>query len=356
MPIFMDRHDVAEEITAEIVAEIHQEDLKIQHKYSCKGITYWYDDQRKTAFCLVEAPNKEAITEMHAQAHGEVPNTIIEVDTSIVESFLGRIEDPDKSQKKELNIINNPAFRILCVIHLLENSIPILPTRKQYEIIKSIIENAGGRLINGDNSYLLVSFTSTTQAITTAIAIKKEFTVNNTAKKFLHFGISAGVPVTKAHGFFEETLKTAIRLASISQERVVITSEVKELYESENQNKKLDARLFKTLPFQDERFLNEILDYLDSEWQNPHLGVDDFCSNLGLSTSQLYRKTKNLFKSSTNNLVQKKRLDEAFKLLVKKDRHISEIAFETGFNSAAYFTKCFRNRYNILPSNYLKNA
>ncbi len=43
MPIYMDRHDVAEEVTAEIVAQIHQEDLRIQHKYCCKGITYWYD-------------------------------------------------------------------------------------------------------------------------------------------------------------------------------------------------------------------------------------------------------------------------------------------------------------------------
>ncbi|MGO4918742.1 AraC family transcriptional regulator [Maribacter spongiicola] len=32
------------------------------------------------------------------------------------------------------------------------------------------------------------------------------------------------------------------------------------------------------------------------------------------------------------------------------------MAFETGFNSAAYFTKCFQKEYNILPSNYLKSV
>lgn len=79
MPIYMDRHDVAKVVTAEIVVKIHQEDLRIQHKYCCRGITYWYDDGRKTAFCLVEAPNKEAIVEMHAKAHGEVPNTGIAI-------------------------------------------------------------------------------------------------------------------------------------------------------------------------------------------------------------------------------------------------------------------------------------
>jgi len=53
----MDRHDVSESVTAEMVAQLHQADLKIQHKYACRGLTYWFDDLRKTAFCLVEAPS-----------------------------------------------------------------------------------------------------------------------------------------------------------------------------------------------------------------------------------------------------------------------------------------------------------
>lgn len=116
MPIYMDRHDVSGEVTAEIVADLHQKDLKIQHKFNCKGLTYWFDDKRKTAFCLIEAPNKTAIKEMHDQAHGEVPHRIIEVDDAVVESFLGRIEYPEKSQKTELNIINDPAFRTIMVV------------------------------------------------------------------------------------------------------------------------------------------------------------------------------------------------------------------------------------------------
>ena len=55
---------------------------------------------------------------MHNQAHGQVPHSIIEVDASIVESFLGRLEDPEKTQNTELNIINDPAFRTIMVIGL----------------------------------------------------------------------------------------------------------------------------------------------------------------------------------------------------------------------------------------------
>ncbi|MEJ2053663.1 MAG: DUF4242 domain-containing protein, partial [Calditrichaceae bacterium] len=126
----MDRHDVSEAVTAENVAQLHREDLKIQHKYGCRSLTYWFDDTRKTAFCLVEAPDKNAIIEMHKHAHGEVPHQIIEVDAAIVESFLGRIEDPEKAQNTNLNIINDPAFRTLMVMtithHSFKNSDPFI--------------------------------------------------------------------------------------------------------------------------------------------------------------------------------------------------------------------------------------
>src|SRR5680860_417706 len=128
MPIFMDRHVVSEAVTAEIVAQIHQEDLKIQHKYDCRGLTYWFDDARKTAFCLIEAPDRNAIVEMHHHAHGNVPHQIIAVDKTIVESFLGRIEDPEKAQNTNLNIINDPAFRTIMMVtienHSFKNSDP----------------------------------------------------------------------------------------------------------------------------------------------------------------------------------------------------------------------------------------
>ena len=49
-------------------------------KYGVRFITYWFDEVRSTAFCLVEAPNKEAIQQAHDEAHGDVPSEIIEVD------------------------------------------------------------------------------------------------------------------------------------------------------------------------------------------------------------------------------------------------------------------------------------
>jgi hypothetical protein len=112
----MDRHDVSDDVTAEKIAQIHQEDLKVQKEFGCRGLTYWFDDKRKTAFCLIEAPDAKAIQKMHNKAHGQVPHSIIEVESNIVESFLGRIQDPEKARDTGLNIINDPAFRTIMVI------------------------------------------------------------------------------------------------------------------------------------------------------------------------------------------------------------------------------------------------
>ena len=55
MPLFMDRHDIQGAI-AEEVAQAHHSDLKIQSRHYCKALTYWYDESRGAAFCLIEAP------------------------------------------------------------------------------------------------------------------------------------------------------------------------------------------------------------------------------------------------------------------------------------------------------------
>jgi hypothetical protein len=57
MPIFMDRHDI-NGVTAEDLAKVHQKDLEIQHLYNFRGLTYWFDEERGTTFCSVEAPDR----------------------------------------------------------------------------------------------------------------------------------------------------------------------------------------------------------------------------------------------------------------------------------------------------------
>src|SRR2546427_757116 len=109
MPIFLDRHDVVE-FSAEEVAKLHVKDLEVQGKYGVKFLTYWYDAERRTTFCLVDAPDKETADKVHAEAHGHVANEMIAVDLSAVEAFLGRIQDPPSAKTMP---IDDSAFRAI---------------------------------------------------------------------------------------------------------------------------------------------------------------------------------------------------------------------------------------------------
>lgn len=367
MPIYMDRHDVSGEVTAEIVADLHQKDLKIQHKFNCKGLTYWFDDKRKTAFCLVEAPDKTAIKEMHDQAHGAVPHRIIEVDGAVVESFLGRIEDPEKSQKTELNIINDPAFRTIMVVGVKPFSLRETLDKKVNSFIirhhRTVIDTINvynGRLVKQNPYHFLVSFDSVTNAVLCSLKIQGEFekgpVSENRSLIKLNIGLSAGVPVDEKEGFFENTIKTAHSYFELVRGTVVLSSEVKELYESENLNTPITPGSVVALSQSEEKFLKDLVDFTEKEWNNTSLHTDDFSRYFGFSKSRLYRKLMAMTGKSPNTYLKDYRLCKALDLLNKKNMNISEVAFETGFNSPAYFSKCFQETFGILPSEYMRSG
>ena len=273
----MDRHDIPHGITAKHVAEMHQEDLKVQHLYGCKGMTYWCDDSRMTAFCLIEAPNRKALQDMHNHAHGDVPHSIIEVDGKIVESFLGRIEDPESIKSKELELIDETAFRFIMVAsleNLYLNNGDSFNTKTELlnfkESIAGIIDDFDGRVVQSKSDCFLGSFTSVSKAVSCALEVQtgfKEFIgINNITNINLQIGLSAGVPVTRKESLFEDAIRVAERFCNTVKGQIVLSSEIKELYKSENSNVFVDSKFIKTLHPSDEKFLNILMDYTDSKY------------------------------------------------------------------------------------------
>ena len=366
MPIYMDRHDVSETVTAEIVAQLHQQDLKIQDQFGCRGLTYWFDDKRKTAFCLIEAPAKKAIQKMHQFAHGEVPNKIIEVDPHIVESFLGRIEDPQKAKDKSLNIINDPAFRTVMVIGLRSVAKKQTDPAKykssffnySQEILK-LLQVYEGTIVKKTENYFLVSFKSVSKAVNAAIDIRSAF--NDPRNQLINeniifkIGLSAGAPVTEKKLFFEDTIKLAERMCKAIKGEIIVSSEVKELYNSENSQALMNGENLFSLTPTDENFLTLLMEFTESSWFDTNLKVDDLSKPVGCSKSQLYRKMISLTGKSPNTFIKEYRLNEALALLNKNNRNISEVAYETGFTSPSYFSKCFQKKYGYLPSDYFSS-
>jgi AraC-like DNA-binding protein len=357
----MDRHDVSESVTAEMVAQLHQADLKIQHKYDCRGLTYWFDDARKTAFCLVEAPDKQAIQEMHEHAHGEVPHQIIEVDATVVESFLGRIEDPEKAQNTRLNIINDPAFRIIMAVsvehHSFRDADPVASISKVRQVYKEIgltLKSFGGNMVQQNQEALLISFRSVSKAVVCALKIQAIYRAFRTRHRInfteLSVGLHAGVPVTEKKSIFEDTIQLAEGMGLISTREVVVSPEVQQLFESENPGETLNRDQIHVLTPEEEKFILKYMGVIEKEWGNPEVKVEDFEKNMGMSKSKLYREMIRLSGKSPSVFLLHYRLRKSLQLLQKQEGNISEVAFDAGFNSPSYFTKCFRKKYGIMPS------
>lgn len=359
MPIFMDRHDISDAITAENVAQLHQEDLKIQDQFGCRGLTYWFDRKRKTAFCLIEATNKNAILRMHNQAHGQVPHEIIEVEPSIVESFLGRIEDPEKAKNTELNIINDPAFRTIMVLQLKALSLKQKDAALKsspgiyIDVIVHVLSKFDGNIVKQHEGGFLVSFKSVTNAVCASFDIKSSLKKVIKNKIGFKIGLSAGVPVTEKQSIFEDTIRLAERMCQVVKGETIISSEVKDLYNSENVKTLQEGKGVRCITPAVEGFLNALLDYAELNWKNTTLKIDDLRKSLGYSRSQLYRNVISLAGQSPNNLIKEYRLNEALKLLNRNTKNISEVAFESGFSSVSYFSKCFQKKYGYLPSSHL---
>jgi AraC-like DNA-binding protein len=362
MPIYMDVH-IVPGVKAKNVAEAHQKDLFVQAEYGCKCMTYWIDEERGNIFCLIEAPDKIAVEEMHSKAHGLSPNKIIEVKSTLVESFLGRIYDPEGSSVNEdgLKVFNDPSFRILLFTrttdpYLLKNKLGAEKTDQllssHIRIVRKNILQYGGREAENEGSGFIITFSSATQAVSCAEAIQEEMQDSLAEPLDFRIAIHAGEPVGKDKKLFGDTIQFADNLFSLARKfKIAISSTVKELVSKDFfQNRKKSHLL---LPPKDERLLELLYNRVEARWQDPEFDITTYCQTMAMSKSQLYRKTISLTGLSPNLLLKDFRLEKAKEMMKKQQYNIAQITFDSGFTSASYFTKCFKKKYGLLPMAYL---
>jgi AraC-like DNA-binding protein len=363
MPIYMDVH-IVPGVKAKDVAEAHRKDLLHQGEFGCNCMTYWIDEKRDSIFCLIEAVDKDAVKEMHSKAHGLVPHKIVEVSSTIVESFLGRIYDPEDAATTAdgLKVFADPSFRILLVTkindpvllqhQLGEEKANALLARYHAANRKHIAASEGSEVEHGGDG-LIASFTSAARAISCAMAIRKELAEEDISQLDLRIAINGGEPIEKSNKLFGDTIQLAQQLCtSALNGQIAVSTRIKEMAPNDilQQNKKY----LKTLSPQDEEFLQSLFNRLEEKWQDPQFGIEDYSKAVAMSQSQLYRKITALTGVSGNVLLKDYRLEKAKELMKKQRLSISQVTFESGFSSPSYFTKCFKQKYGLLPMGYVE--
>jgi class 3 adenylate cyclase len=231
MPIFLDRHAV--DLSAEEVAKLHVKDLEVQDKYGVKFLTYWYDAERQTAFCLVNAPDKETADKVHAEAHGHVANEMIAVNLSAVEAFLGRIQDPPSAKAMP---IDDSAFRAIMFTDMvgstemtaqLGDTMALELLRAHDAIIRRCLERHRGSEVKHLGDGIMASFVDAPASVACAIEIQEKFASYNEFSEtpvHVRIGIHAGEPVEESRDLFGSAVQMAARICDIAKADAVLVS------------------------------------------------------------------------------------------------------------------------------------
>jgi len=232
MPIFLDRHDVGE-ASADDIAKLHIRDLEVQDKYGVKFLTYWYDAERRTTFCLLDAPDKATADKVHAEAHGHVANEMVAVDLSAVEAFLGRIQDPPFAKTMP---INDPAFRAIMFTDMvgstemtaqLGDRMAVELLKAHDAIIRRSLERHGGTEVKHLGDGIMASFADVPASVACAMKIQEAFASFNESSETpirVRIGIHSGEPIEESHDLFGSVVQKASRICNVAQANAILVS------------------------------------------------------------------------------------------------------------------------------------
>ncbi|MCC6463179.1 MAG: response regulator, partial [Saprospiraceae bacterium] len=100
----------------------------------------------------------------------------------------------------------------------------------------------------------------------------------------------------------------------------------------------------------DREFLRRFTVTLEQHLPDETIGVDDFAQKMAISRVQLHRKLKALTDRNVSDFVRDYRLDRAMAMLQNREGLVYEVASKVGFGSEKYFSRAFKEKFGVPPS------
>jgi class 3 adenylate cyclase len=234
VPIYMDRHDFAGQ-TAVDAATMHLKDIEAQGRFGIEFLTYWFDHDRQTAFCLVRAPSGEMVEAVHRQSHGALPGQVIEVDPRAVEHYMGAIP----THAPGVPYVET-AFRTILFTDLegstsltqrLGDARAMTVLRTHDRIVADALARHGGSEVKHTGDGLMAAFPSVVGAIEGAVLIQRRLAEAEERDDLrVRIGMSAGEPVTERNDLFGAVVQLAARICGQAEPgSVLVSSTVRDL-------------------------------------------------------------------------------------------------------------------------------
>ena len=102
----------------------------------------------------------------------------------------------------------------------------------------------------------------------------------------------------------------------------------------------------------DKNFLDRIEVIIDQHISDVNFNVDQLADIMKISRTKVYYSVKKVTGTSPNAYIQNKRLKMAAEMILEGRLTVSEISDKVGFQTPAYFTKCFKQHYGVTPTKY----
>lgn len=157
-------------------------------------------------------------------------------------------------------------------------------------------------------------------------------------------GLSAGADV-----FIEKPFSTSFLKAQIAS----LLANRKTILEAFNRSP-LTSYSILTTNKNDQDFLNRLNEEINKNISDSDFSIESLTDKLFISRSNLQRKLKVICGYTPGDYLRTYRLKRASQLLLENGMRVNEVAFEVGFSSASYFTKCFVKQFGMLPKEFVK--
>lgn len=238
----MDIHENLGDVTEQDIKAAHQQDLAIQDQYGVEFLTFWFNSPDGQAFCLVDAPTKEAAVAVHKGSHGLVPHNVVEVDRPTVSRFMGDWEKnvPEIARHSDAQL--DTGLRAIMFTDLVgsteissrDGDVRAMEVLARHdEIVRGALATSGGREVKHTGDGIFASFSHVSTAVECALRIQKAFgevVATDPRHPYVRIGISAGEPVSQHEDLFGAVVNLASRICGHAQPgQILVSSAVREL-------------------------------------------------------------------------------------------------------------------------------
>ena len=165
----------------------------------------------------------------------------------------------------------------------------------------------------------------------------------NVASRSQVKGLDSGANAYVAKPFDPEYLLAMVR------SQIQIQKNIHRILSSSTQTENMDDNI---LSPRDKKFIDALYELMEKELSNSELNIIEIAERMYMSRTKFYYKVKGLTGENPGVFFKTYKLNRAAELIKEGKYTISEISDMVGFSNISVFSKSFKKRFGVSPSNY----